>query len=325
MDEDLLHNLMGGSLFSGLGMRMGGGGGGRRRRQKGENTIHPLKVTLEDLYKGKTRHLEVQKKVICSVCEGIGGKAGAVRQCNNCHGTGIKATLHQIAPGMVQQTQSHCPECQGEGEVINERERCKTCLGKKVVNEVKRLEVVVEPGMTPGKKIVFRGEGNQQPGVEPGDIIIVLDQLAHKTFERNGNSLIYKYDISLTEALCGCRIVITHLDGRQMAIGTELGDVIEPGAIRTVVNGGMPVHKSPEEFGDLYVKFNVTFPENHFGDEETFSNLEKLLPPRIPFVAPTGEHVEDADLNEMDNLPSGSQMDADDDDRHGAHMQCASH
>lgn len=323
MDEELLHSLMGGSLFSGLGMRMGGGG--RRRRQKGENTIHPLKVTLEDLYKGKTRQLELQKKIICTGCEGAGGKPGAVRPCTTCHGTGVKMTLHQIAPGMVQQMQSRCTDCDGEGEVINERDRCKTCLGKKVVNETKRIEVVVEPGMSAGKKIIFRGEGNQQPGVEPGDIIIVLDQLPHKTFERNGNSLIYKHEISLTEALCGCRIVISHLDGRQLSIGSGVGDVIEPGAIRTVPSGGMPVHKSPEEFGDLYIKFEVTFPENHFGGEAIFKDLEKLLPPRPEFVLPTGEHVEDVDLNEMDNLPSGSHMDDDDDDRHGTHMQCATH
>lgn len=48
------------------------GGGGRRHRgpQKGKDVIHPLRVSLEDLYNGATRKLSLKKKVICSKCEG---------------------------------------------------------------------------------------------------------------------------------------------------------------------------------------------------------------------------------------------------------------
>ena len=45
-----------------------------------------------------------------------GGKAGAVRTCQGCKGRGIKVTLRQIGPGMVQQMQSSCNECSGEGK-----------------------------------------------------------------------------------------------------------------------------------------------------------------------------------------------------------------
>ena len=47
-------------------------GGGRRRqsRNKGKDIIHPLKVSLEDLYNGTTRKLSLQKDVICAKCEG---------------------------------------------------------------------------------------------------------------------------------------------------------------------------------------------------------------------------------------------------------------
>lgn len=33
---------------------------------------------------------------------------------------------------MVQQLQSTCSTCRGEGKVINERDKCKTCSAKKV-------------------------------------------------------------------------------------------------------------------------------------------------------------------------------------------------
>jgi DnaJ-class molecular chaperone len=32
------------------------------------------------------------------------------------------------------------------GETINERDRCKTCLGKKTIDQKKKLEIVISPG-----------------------------------------------------------------------------------------------------------------------------------------------------------------------------------
>jgi RecJ-like exonuclease len=48
-----------------------------------------------------------------------------------------RSITRQIGPGMIQQLQQMCPECQGQGEVINEKDRCKTCQGKKTVPESK--------------------------------------------------------------------------------------------------------------------------------------------------------------------------------------------
>ena len=49
-----------------------GMGGGRDRRgpARGKDVVHPLKVSLEDLYNGAVRKLALQKNVICPKCEG---------------------------------------------------------------------------------------------------------------------------------------------------------------------------------------------------------------------------------------------------------------
>lgn len=70
--------------------------------------------------------------------------------------------------------------CVFVGEVISEKDRCKKCEGKKVVKEVKILEVHVDKGMKHGQKITFGGEADQAPGVEPGDIILVLQEKEHE-------------------------------------------------------------------------------------------------------------------------------------------------
>lgn len=46
-----------------------------------------------------------------------GGKPGAMQKCRTCNGRGLKITMRQLGPGMVQQMQSVCPDCHGEGRV----------------------------------------------------------------------------------------------------------------------------------------------------------------------------------------------------------------
>ncbi len=116
----------------------------------------------------------------------------------------------------MQQIQSMCGECQGQGERIDPKNRCKKCTGRKVVRERKILEVSVDKGMEDGQRITFSGEGDQEPGLEPGDIIIVLDEKEHPVFKRHGTDLIMKFDINLTEALCGLKRTIETLDKRTL-------------------------------------------------------------------------------------------------------------
>nr|CAD7267594.1 unnamed protein product [Timema shepardi] len=113
----------------------GGRGGGMRSRrpQKGKDVIHQLSVSLDELYNGSVRKLALQKNVICEKCEGRGGKKGSVEQCPPCRGTGMQVQVQQLAPGMIQQIQTMCRECQGTGERINPKDRCKTRSGSDLI------------------------------------------------------------------------------------------------------------------------------------------------------------------------------------------------
>ena len=115
-------------------------------------------------------------------------------------------------------------ECHGEGERVDPKLRCKKCNGRKVNRERKILEVQVDKGMADGQKITFTSEGDQEPGLEPGDIIIVLDEKAHDSFKRSGQDLIMKMDITLTEALTGMKKTIKSLDDRTLVIQTVRGN-----------------------------------------------------------------------------------------------------
>jgi len=51
-------------------MFFGGGFSGRNRERRANDVVHQLSVTLEELYKGATRKLALQKNIVCDKCEG---------------------------------------------------------------------------------------------------------------------------------------------------------------------------------------------------------------------------------------------------------------
>lgn len=62
--------------------------------------------------------------------------------------------------------------------------------GRKTVRDRKILEVHVDKGMSDGQKIVFSGEGDQEPELEPGDLVIVLDEKEHSVSIHSYTSII---------------------------------------------------------------------------------------------------------------------------------------
>jgi DnaJ family protein A protein 2 len=216
------------SLFGGGGGFFGGSGGRQRGPKKTKDLVHRINVSLEDLYKGKTTKLALTRHIICSRCAGKGGKEGAVRKCNGCHGTGIKNIIRQLGP-MIQQFQQPCNDCDGSGEIINQKDRCKTCSGKKVVSEKKFLEVHVDKGMKGGQHITFPGESDQAPDTESGDVIIIVEEKPHERFKREGNDLLTEVEVDILTALGGGQFCIKHLDDRALVINLVPGEVVKHG------------------------------------------------------------------------------------------------
>ncbi|KAL8889636.1 MAG: hypothetical protein Q9215_003095 [Flavoplaca cf. flavocitrina] len=321
-------------FFGGGGGAFGGmfGGGMRDTGPKKARTIHHVhKVSLEDVYKGKVSKLALQKSVICPSCDGRGGKEGAVKTCSGCNGAGMKTMMRQMGP-MIQRFQTVCPDCQGEGEIIREKDKCKKCNGKKTSVERKVLHVHVDKGVKSGHKIEFRGEGDQSPGVLPGDVIFEIEQKPHPRFQRKDDDLFYHAEIDLLTALAGGQIHIEHLDDRWVTVSIDPGEVISPGEIKMVRGQGMPSMRH-HDFGNLYIQFDVKFPPAMFNSPEKLGQLEEILPPRKEFPPPPADAmVDDFNLENVDQsgqrrAQGATSMDEDEEDGvpHGAErMQCAS-
>lgn len=317
------------SPFDIFDMFFGGGMGGKRQQTKGKDVVHQLRVSLDDLYNGITKRLSLQKNIICDKCNGRGGKAGSTSTCGSCRGSGMQVKIHQIGPGMVQQIQTVCRDCEGKGERIAAKDRCKACNGRKTTKTTKILEVHIDKGMTEGQKVVFHGEGDQEPGLDAGDVIIVLVEKEHEIFHRQNEDLMMKMDINITEALTGFQRVIHTLDKRDIVITSQPGEVIKYGEVKCVADEGMPVHRNPFQKGRLIIQFKVEFPSSNWNTVENIKKLEALLPRKETAIIT--DDMEEVTLSEYD--PSArshyhTRNAYEEDDDEGGHprgMQCQSH
>jgi len=266
--------------------------------------MFPLKVDLADLFNGCTKKLRLTKNVICQVCAGKGGKG--VQACKDCKGHGIKIVIRQLGPGMIQQMQTSCPSCQGQGQVIADKDRCKKCKGACTVKEKKTLEVFVTKGMAHGDRIEFKGEADEAPDTVPGDVVVVLQQKEHPYFTRqNTTHLFMKKKISLLEALCGFEFTITHLDGRKLLVKSTPDAICRPGDFKVIRDEGMPNKKNHFVRGSLYIEFVVDFPKNGTLSLKHKTALAKILPP--PEKEREPEKMEDVPPRKLGEDEDGEQ------------------
>ncbi|EGW34250.1 dnaJ class heat shock protein [Spathaspora passalidarum NRRL Y-27907] len=285
--EDIFSQFFGG----GFG---GAFGGGPQRPSRGKDIRHSISCTLEELYKGKTTKLALNKTVLCKNCNGLGGAEGKVHKCTDCHGSGMKFVTRQMGP-MIQRFQTVCDKCQGTGDICNPKDRCTVCKGKKTQSERKILQVHIDPGMKDGQRVVFSGEGDQEPGITPGDVIFVVDEKPHEKFTRKGNDLFYEAEIDLLTALAGGEVAFKHISGDWIKVHSYPGEVISTGEVKVVEGQGMPIYRQGGR-GNLFVKFTVKFPENGFASEDKLKELESILPARAKVTIPKGAEVDECDM-----------------------------
>ncbi|XP_039141790.1 chaperone protein dnaJ A6-like [Dioscorea cayenensis subsp. rotundata] len=343
--EDALKEGMGGGgsshspfdifeQFFGGGGAFGGGSSRARRQRRGDDVVHTLKVTLDDLYNGTSKRLSLSRNVLCPKCRGTGSKSGISTKCHGCHGSGAKIMTRQIGLGMIQQMQIACPDCRGSGEVISNKDKCPQCKASKITQEKKVLEVHVEKGMQHGQKIVFQGQADEAPDTVTGDIVFVLQLKEHPKFKRKFDDLYVEHTLSLTEALCGFQFALTHLDGRQLLIKSNPGEVVKPDQYKAINDEGMPHYQRPFMKGRLFIHFNVEFPDSGFLSPDQCHVLEATLAPRTgsPLTAMELDECEETTLYDVSieeemrrkhQQHQNEAYDEDDDDDSGPRVQCA--
>jgi len=129
--------------------------------------------------------------------------------------------------------------------------------------EAKTVEISVKPGYKAGTKITFEGYGNEERGMQAGDLIFEISETPHAEFKRNGGDLIMTRNISLEQALCGTQFSVKPLTGSAITVDTR-GEVVRPGSRNVLSGQGMPIRKSGtiSRRGNLIIQWNIVFPSS---------------------------------------------------------------
>lgn len=260
--EDIFSHF--GDIFGDAFGGAGSYGGGRAQKQvrKGADLRIKVKVTLKDIMSGVDKKLKIPRWVACDSCKGTGAKDGtAFHTCATCHGTGRITRVQQTFLGAMQ-SQSVCPECNGEGKTIDEK--CSACGGEGIVKKDEIISFHIPAGVQDGMTLTMRGQGNAaRHGGVNGDLLVVIEEEKDPNLIRDENDLIYNLMLDFPTAALGGSVDVPLVEGKarlKIPAGTQ------PGKVLRLRGKGLPQYGSSAK-GDELVNVMVYVPENLTDDE----------------------------------------------------------
>ena len=253
--DDLLGQFFGGDPF-------GGRPRARSRARRGERIGMRLRLTFTEAVFGVSKDIRVRAAVACSRCSGSGAERGTEPTiCSRCNGSGQQRTVRQSLLGQLV-TATTCAVCAGTGQEI--RSPCPECRGQGLLMEDSTVSLDIPPGLEDGSQLRVPGRGHAgQYGGPPGDLIVELAVDPHPVFDRRGDDLICSVEVPMTVAALGGGVPLETLDGTEtieVQAGTQTGEV------KRIRKKGVP-HPDGRGRGDLLVQMAVVTP-THLGEQQ---------------------------------------------------------
>ncbi len=174
-----------------------------------------------------------------------------------------------------------CPDCGGRGRRITDP--CPECGGRGRTYREKELAVRIPAGIGQGQRLRMRGEGEGgHLGGPPGDLYVVAHLKPHPVFEREGDQLLRRLEVSMVQAALGETVLVdTLIDGPcelKVPEGAQTGEMLR------LKGRGMPSLRTGRR-GDLHVQLVVLTPRKL--DKRQRELLRELAALGDPQAAPT--------------------------------------
>ena len=247
-----------------FGSFFGGGGGSRggSRRTVGSNIRIKLKLTLAEMRSGVEKKVKYRRMV---QAEGV-----KYDSCKQCNGTGAVKRVTNTFLGQMA-TQSACPVCQGLGKIIESKPKDANEQG--LISQDFETSIKIPGGVADGMQLSVNGKGNQGPaGGSSGDLIVLIEEVAHEELHRENNNVIYHLWLSFPEASLGASVEVPTLDGKakiKVDAGTQAGKVLR------LKGKGFP-DLNGYGTGDQLIVVNVFVPTKLSSDEkDIMMNLQE--------------------------------------------------
>lgn len=256
-------NIFGGGGFGGFGGFGGGGGGRGQRVNRGSDLRITMKLTLEEIAKGVTKTLKIPTLVQCEHCNGSGAKdKNSLKTCTTCHGSGVVERIQNTFLGQMRSS-SPCPTCNGEGKVITDK--CTHCNGSGVTRKETTVTINIPAGLSDGQILNVPGKGNApQHGGQNGDLLVVIEEIAHPELLRDGNDVIYNLMLDIPTAVLGGSVEVPTITGK---VRLNINPGTQPGQVLRLRGKGLP---STQGYGtgDQLINIMVYIPEKLNNDEK---------------------------------------------------------
>tara|TARA_A100001015_G_scaffold179840_1_gene200015 strand:+ start:771 stop:1880 length:1110 start_codon:yes stop_codon:yes gene_type:complete len=247
MSMDDIFSQFGDIFGSAFGGGFEGFGGSGRGVSKGANLRIRVKLSLQEIFNGVDKKVKVKRKV---KAEGVN-----FTSCSDCGGSGQSVRIANTILGRMQTTTT-CSGCSGTGQVIMERPKGSDSNG--MIFQEETVSIKIPAGVEEGMQLKVSGKGNEAFGNGiAGDLIVLIEELEHDKFTRDGGHLHFDLYISLSEAALGCSKEVQLVEGK---VRIKLESGIQSGKTLRLRGKGLPDLNSYSK-GDLLVHINVWTPQ----------------------------------------------------------------
>ena len=252
------------SFFSGMG-------GSAQVRREGRDMGVGLRLTLEEVATGVKKEIVYDRLAPCQDCDGTGlGEGGKEVSCPECGGSGRVVSVQRTFLGDMRTT-STCGSCGGTGRSIDNP--CPECEGQGRVPDRQRVTVEVPAGIRDSQQLRVTGFGEAGlRGAAAGNLIVTCRIQPHDFFERDGDNLHERANISMVQAALGAEIEISGIMPDEK-VGVRIPEGCQNDQVIRVRGKGMPKFRSDLR-GDLFVHASVVIPKKLTKSQREL--LEKL-------------------------------------------------
>ena len=139
----------------------------------------------------------------------------------------------------------------------------------------KNIRLTIPAGVENGQTIKIKGHGG--PGVNGGpngDLYITFNIINNTSFKREKENLYATVELDLYTALLGGEITVDTFTGK---VKLNVKPETKPGTQVKLKGKGFPRYKKEDQYGDLYITYQIKMPTNLSAREkELFGELQKL-------------------------------------------------
>tara|TARA_Y100000310_G_scaffold330212_1_gene401487 strand:- start:31 stop:1014 length:984 start_codon:yes stop_codon:yes gene_type:complete len=227
---------------------------------RGQNKRRPIitivqHFTIEEMYVGCDKKINVPLTKNCTICAGQGIDAQSAVKCHYCKGSGNITTQR----GFMSFTQT-CPSCLGRGMRAHP---CAGCGGNGCVQHNITVDVNFPKHLNTSQSIRLNDVNGHVVHINP-------EIINNTTFLRKDYNLLTTKTLTYVDALLGCKYIQKLPDGTSVKV--TVSECTQHNTKVRLANKGF--YTDETERGDLIITFKINLPSKLKDDEKQI--LQKL-------------------------------------------------